>query len=73
MSKANYQPTETKPQTIILKAGCWIQTGIGILQTNQEIEVEGFPIFYSNDELRGYRFTCSMYSGVTYDLERVVI
>lgn len=62
-----------KPQPIILKEGCWIQTIHGIYKINEETKADATPIFFSSGELVGYRFTSFSYTGVTYDLERMLV
>jgi hypothetical protein len=66
------QSVKVKTQKITLKEGCWIETIIGVHRTEQEIEAEAIPIFFSSGELVGYRFSCSLYTGVTHDLDKIV-
>lgn len=62
-----------KPQPIILKEGCWIQTIHGIYKINEETKADATPIYFSSGELVGYRFTSFSYTGTTYDLEKIFI
>jgi len=71
MDKVGTDLTEIK--TIIMKEGCWIETTRGINKLIEKIKAKATPMFLLNGELVGYRFNCSSYSGVTYDLERIIV
>lgn len=73
MANSNKGLTEINPRTIILKKGCWFQTNTGTQRIKQEIQAKASPIFFNNNELRGYKFKNHLYEGVTYDLERIVV
>ncbi len=71
MDKTGTDSTETK--TIIMKEGCWIETIRGINKITEKIKADAIPIFFTNGTLIGYRFSCSSYSGITHDLERIIV
>jgi hypothetical protein len=64
---------EKDARKIVLKKNCWIETNFGIFRIQERLIAEAVPIYFSNEELKGYRFRSSSYAGVTYDLERIDI
>lgn len=73
MYSTNEQQAEKDTQKIVLKKDCWIETNFGVFRIKEEFTAEAVPVFFSNGELAGYRFSSSSYAGATYDLERIVV
>lgn len=73
MGEDNKKSTKSNTYKIILKKGCWLQIDTGSHQLLNDIQAKAEPIFFSNNELRGYNFKNHLYQGITYDLEHITV
>lgn len=72
MSETVNRQSPVKPQTIVLKQGCWVKTSTGLRRMRQKVKTEAIPIL-SDGEVVGFRFHSFLYQGVSHDLEKIIV